>query len=251
MKHLLLIVTLIVFSGVCAAEDVQVVFATGEWLPYTSETLPEYGAATALVSAICRAGGIQPVYQFYPWKRAEQMVADGEVFAAFPYVISDERKTAYDFSDIFFYGVNVFVYYEKNPKTAAPVPYDTLDDLRGYRIGGFRGAFWEPVFEKAGLPYQDTTTVDQSIRKLVADRLDLCIDNQVVLYDAIQRLFPDDIAHFKTLPKPFGEKMPNALLVSRTYPEAQDILKKFNEGLAIMKQNGEYDRLIEKYHMTK
>lgn len=120
MKYLFILLALVIFAEACHAEDVRVVFATGEWPPYTSESLPNYGAATALVSAISKAGGIEPVYQFYPWKRAELKVAQGDVFAAFPYAISQERKAAYDFSEVLFYGVNVFVYYQKNQKLTHP-----------------------------------------------------------------------------------------------------------------------------------
>ncbi|MCP3942930.1 MAG: amino acid ABC transporter substrate-binding protein [Desulfobacteraceae bacterium] len=253
MKHVLIlfIFVLTIVAEICVAKDIQVTFATGEWPPFTSKELPEYGVVTELVSAICRANGIQPVYMFYPWPRAEDMLKNGEVFAAFPYAITKERKVAFNFSEVLFYGSNVFVYYEKNPKTPAPVPYEEIEDLKEYEIGGLRGSFLETNFEQKGLTYNATTTIDQSVRKLVTGRIDFLIDNQVVIFDIIKRLYPDDIEYFKTLPKPFGRKMATALMVSRSYPEAQEILKKFNKGLMIIKQNGEYDRITKKYHMTK
>ncbi len=250
MKYLFILLALVLFAEACHAEDVRVVFATGEWPPYASESLPEYGAATALVSAICKAGGIEPVYRFYPWKRAELKVAQGNVFAAFPYAISKERKTSYDFSEVLFYGVNVFVYYQKKSKPDAPLTYQSLDDLHGYRVGCISGSFLYSLLEKAGLNYEPTTTIDQSLQKLVAGRLDLIIDNQDVIFHAVQRLYPDEMHHFKTLPVPL-EKTPTALLVSREYPGSKAILNKFNQGLSIIKKNGEYDRIISKYHMTQ
>lgn len=250
MKHLFILLALVVFAEACHAADVQVVFATGEWPPYTSESLPDYGAATALVSAISKAGGIEPVYRFYPWKRAELKVAQGDVFAAFPYAISKERKTTYDFSEVLFYGVNVFVYYQKQLKADVPLTYQSLDDLHGYRVGCISGSFLYSLLEKAGLNYEPTTTIDQSLQKLVAGRLDLIIDNQDVIFHAVQRLYPNEMYHFKTLPIPL-EKTPTALLVSREYPGSKAILNKFNKGLSIIKKNGEYDRIISKYHMTQ
>lgn len=251
MKHLLILLALVFFAEACHAdEDVRVVFATGEWPPYTSESLPDYGAATALVSAICKAGGIEPVYRFYPWKRAELKVAQGDVFAAFPYAISKERKTTYDFSEVLFYGVNVFVYYQKQSKTDIPLTYQSLDDLHGYRVGCISGSFLYSLLEKAGLNYEPTTTIDQSLQKLVAGRLDLIIDNQDVIFHAIQRLYPSDVTNFKILSKPL-ERTPTALLVSRAYPGSKAILSKFNKGLSIIKKNGEYDRIISKYRLTQ
>jgi len=251
MKSLVLILTLILSTGICIAENIRIEFATGEWPPFSSATLPEYGRATALVSAICKAAGISPSYNFYPWKRAELKVAKGEIFAAFPYAISEERKELYDFSETLFYGVNLFIYYDQNPRTSAPITYNILDDLRGYRIGVISGSFLSATLEDAGLDYEPTTSLDQSIHKLVAGRLDFFIDDRFVLHDAIQRLYPNITEHFRFLSRPFGNKTPTGLLVSRTYPGAHQILEKFNRGLAIIKQNGEYDRIIQKYHMTK
>ncbi|MGW8195533.1 MAG: substrate-binding periplasmic protein [Desulforhopalus sp.] len=250
LKYLVCLLAFTVFAGAAQARDTEVVFATGEWLPFTSESLPDYGAATALISAICRAGGITPVFQFYPWKRAELKVARGEVFAAFPYAVTEERKITYDFSDILFYGVNVFVYFQRNLKGGPSLPYRTIDDLHGYRIGCISGSFLYPLLERAGLNYEPTTTVDQSIQKLVAGRIDFIVDNQDVIFDAVRRLYPDDIDQFKVLPEPL-QKAPTALLVSRTYPRSKAILKKFNKGLTIIRENGEYDRILDKYHITR
>jgi polar amino acid transport system substrate-binding protein len=223
MKPVVLILTLILSTRICFAENIRIEFATGEWPPFSSVKLPEYGRATALVSAICKAAGISPSYIFFPWKRAELKVAKGEIFAAFPYAISEERKELYDFSETLFFGVNLFMYYDQKTRTSSPITYNVLDDLRGYRIGAISGSFLGATFENAGLDYESTTSIDQSIHKLVAGRFNFCIDDRLVLYDAIQRL----------------------------YPGAHQILEKFNRGLAIIKQNGEYDRIIQKYHMTK
>ena len=68
-------------------------------------------------------------------------------------------------------------------------------------------------------------------------------------YYEIQRLYPNEVDKFQTLPITYKEKMPNGLIVSATYPGAKEILQKFNKGLEIIKQSGEYDRIISKYHM--
>ena len=250
MKSIVLILAFLLFCGVCSAENNRVLFATGEWPPFSSKKLPNYGSAATLVSAICEIAGIDPIYEFYPWKRAELHVARGEVFAAFPYAISEERKGTYDFSEPLFYGINRFLYYDQNPRTASAIKYDTTDDLRGYRIGVISGSFLSFSFDKANLKYESTTSIDQSIHKLVAGRLDFCIDDRVVLLDAIQRLYPDKMDNFKMLPKPFGKKTPTGLIVSRTYPNAEEILTSFNKALKILKQSGEYDRILQQYKIT-
>jgi len=88
-----MVLAAVLFSlGSAYAGAESVVLATGEWPPYTSEKLPEYGFVTKIVTAACNAGGITPEYHFYPWARAEMLADSCEVFAAFPYVITEEKK---------------------------------------------------------------------------------------------------------------------------------------------------------------
>ena len=248
MKYLsIIIIALSIISGDCFAVAEQVVFATGEWPPYSSKDLPEYGAATALVSAACKAAGIQPVYEFYPWKRAELMVEKGLVFAAFPYVINEERAKTFDFSDVLFRGHAVFLYSEHNPRTRSLPSFEKLEDLRDYRIGGLSGSWWETDLKKAGLIYHVVTTIDQSIRQLELGRIDFCIGSEAVFHDTIQRVLPNHAHHFGRLSQSFWPEDANAVLVSRTYPGARELLGRFNKGLAVIKQNGEYSRLLKRY----
>lgn len=235
----------------CYAKNDRVVFATGEWPPFTSKKLPHYGRATALVSAICKVAGIDPVYEFYPWKRAEALVLKGKAFAAFPYAVSADRQRIFNYSDVLFQGLNALVYHRSNPNIPKDFKYRSPADLAGYRIGGISGSFLRSELDRAGIKYKATTSIDQSIQKLVVGRLDFCIDDRVVLTDAIHRLYPGKMLDFKFVPQPFGEKRPTALLVSRDYPKSQELLKRFNKALAIMKENGEYQRILEELRLTK
>lgn len=252
--HILKLVlqTFLVLSSAlsCNADNDKVVFATGEWPPFTSENLPHYGHATALVSAICKVAGIDPVYEFYPWKRAEALVLKGKAFAAFPYALSADRQRSFDFSEVLFQGLNVLVYHQNNPNIPKDFIYKGTADLSGYRIGGISGSFLQSDLDQAGITYKATTSIDQSIQKLVVGRLDFCIDDRVVLTDAISRLYPEQIQNFKFVSQPFGEKKPTALLVSRSYPDAQELLKRFNNAIKTMRENGEYDRILEDLHLA-
>ncbi len=251
MKLILQTFFILLIALNCHAENDRVVFATGEWPPFTSENLPHYGRATALVSAICEVAGIEPVYEFYPWKRAEAMILKGEAFAAFPYAVSTDRQRFFDYSDVLFHGLNVLVYHQDNPNIPKDFSYETPADLQGYRIGGISGSFLRSDLDRKGITFKATTSIDQSIHKLVVGRLDFCIDDRVVLTDAIRRLYPGQTEDFTFVDQPFGEKKPTALLVSRNYPKSGELLKRFNEALAAMKENGEYNRIVEELRLTK
>ena len=115
----------------------EIPLATGEWEPYTAEKIEGQGAFTEIVSAVFKEMG-QPVkYQFYPWKRAEAETLAGNVFAAFPYIVTDERKKDYEFSDPILMTAGKFFYMPERQK--GEITYDKFEDLQAFNVGGVLG----------------------------------------------------------------------------------------------------------------
>jgi len=235
----------------CYSETSKIIFISGEWPPATSEKLPGYGFITEIVTAACQQTGIIPEYKFLPWKRAEAMVKKGIFFGTFPFMVTEERKKDFYFSDTLFNGVNCFVYYDKNPKLLNQIKYEKLEDLRDYIIGMISGTSMEVELKNAGLKVEVTATLDQSLKKLSLGRIDLYLTEQMVFQDAIERLFPDEVKHYKRLNKPYGAERPNAIMVSKNFSDAELILKRFNQGLQMIKENGDYDRIASHYIFSK
>lgn len=234
-----------------AAPTLKVSFVTGEYPPYTSQSLANGGAATELISEICKAAGITMDLKYYPWKRAESLVANGQAFGAFPYAITEDRKKVYDFSTPLYSSVNSFIYYSKNKNTLKEVKYDKLADLKKYKIGVLSGSFYEEDLKKAGINCQTTDSDDQTIQMLKNGRIDFILSDAVTSYSVISKLYPKDINDFKPLKKTYLDKIPNAILVSRKYKDYKDVLKKFNDGLVAIKKSGTYDKILKKYKMSK
>jgi polar amino acid transport system substrate-binding protein len=232
-------------------ELLKVAFATGEYRPYTSESMPNLGATTELVTAICNAAGIVPEYVFVPWKRAELNLANGLAFGAFPYSANPERKQQFDFSDPLYVVSNALVYYEGNPSVRALKGDEALPDLKQYKFGVISGSFAEPQLKQLGIGYNSVTTVDQLVQMLELGRFDIYVDDEATIFDAVNRLFPAEAAKFRALTTPFGARTPNGVMVSRSYPNSAAILQRFNEGLAKINKTGEYDKILAKYYLRK
>lgn len=223
----------------------KVVFATGEYRPYSSEKIAGFGVTTELISAICSAAGIQPQYIFLPWKRIEQHLLRGSVFAAFPYSENAERKLKFDFSEDLYEISYSLVGHVGNAKTQALSGDEKIADLKDFRFGIITGSFSEPKLKELGAHYESVSTVDQLLGMLRLNRFDFYVDDEVIAYDAAQRLFPAETADFNILKVPF-DKSAAALIVSRAYPNSSEILRRFNSGLAKIKETGEYERIINK-----
>ena len=246
LLRLLLPLCLALAPAAGLGQAAAVAFGTGEYQPFTSEQLPGGGLFTEIVSRACARAGIKPEYRFLPWARIDREVLDGRLFAGFPYARTEERARSYDFSDPVYFVTMIVFYDDRNPRFARGVPpFARIEDLRGYRFGGLRAIFYENDLRGAGVEFLPQENVEQSFQMLKAGRIDFIIDEVSVGYANIRKFLPDEVAHFKTLPRPYGDRKISGLLVSRAYPGGKDLLKRFNDGLRQLKASGEYDQILK------
>ncbi len=223
--------------------------ATGEWLPYTSESLEGGGVLVELIRAVVVDMGMEPDFSFLPWKRAEKNVERGNTFAAFPYGKNAERKSRFDFSEIFFSTPMVF-FYRRNDLPITD--FKQLEDLSSYRIGGNLGYSYVPRLQKAGLDLHLTVSQEQLILMLEKKRVDLVALDRGAGWMIINRLFPKRRNQFATMKQSLNrnaEEFGSYLMVSRMYPHHSILLARFNKSLANIKRDGTYDKIMTKFHM--
>lgn len=236
--------------GLFAADRVR--FAIGEWEPYTGQNMEAYGMASEVVTAACAATGLKVEYEFFPWKRAEANVQRGTHFATFPYQETADREPKYYFSDSLCRSTNGILLHRGNARIAS-FSYANPEDLKGFRVGTLAGsdAINLPL-RNAGAEVEEVQNVEQNLKKLEMNYLDCVIDDRPVLHMAVKKLFGADLAkrsEFYLADKGFGGVTDYKLMVSRTYPNARDLLARFNAGLKLIKANGEYPKILKKYGM--
>lgn len=227
----------------------EVRFAIGEWAPFTGSNIVNFGAASEVVSAAAKAGGLKPVYVFVPWKRAEDIVSTGKVFATFPYRKTPEREEKYNFSDAIFNSAAGILRYSRNVKTK--INYKTINDLQPYVVGCTAGseATINPL-KVAKIRVEETTTFDTTLMKLASSRIDFAIEDKVVAFDAVKRIFPEKINDFEFLENDFTPANSMHVMVSKRHPGSDETLKKFNVGLKKIKDDGTMKKIFSKYGLT-
>lgn len=241
MKKLLVLFFIIFLSSTTVwAEKVPLV--TGEWSPYTSENLEGYGFITEIISEVIKEMDMEPEYKFYQWKRCYSLVKRGKVWAAFPYSYTEERAQEVLFSDTVGESTTKFFYYKKTKDYT----FETLEDLKPYKIAGVKGYFYEEDFNQAGLSVSYTSDETSALKRLVAGRVELMPLNELVGWALIKTEFPDEIDHFGTLPKAYSVAELK-LIVSKDYPNSMELLKKFNETLKNVKTMESYNAILMKY----
>ncbi len=243
-KVSLFLVSIILLSSTSIwAEKVQLV--TGEWEPYTSEHLEGYGFITEIISEVFKEIDMEPEYMFHPWQRCYSLVKRGKVWAAFPYSYTEKRAQEVLFSDTVGESTSKFFYY----KTDHGVQYETLEDLKPYKIGGVKGYFYEEEFEQADLNVTYTSDEISALKKLAAGRVDFMPLNELVGWGLIRKHFPDNVQDFGTLATPYNVTELK-LIVSKDYPTAQELLNQFNAALEHVKTMESYRTILTQYGLN-
>jgi polar amino acid transport system substrate-binding protein len=246
-KYIALIVIVLLLSiSNCYGQRVK--FAIGEWQPYTGETIENYGLASEIVLAACNATGLKASFEFFPWKRAENNVIEESHFGTFPYKKTKERELIFYFSDSLFSSSDAILLYKLNDHTKN-FTYTNPNDLKGYRVGTILGS--EVVIQSLKLKnitVEEVSTTLQNIKKLENDRIDFCIDDKAVILQTLKSKYnPKKLSNFVFTSKNYTAPTPYYIMVSKEYPNAIDLINRFNEGLKKIKQNGVYSKILSKY----
>jgi polar amino acid transport system substrate-binding protein len=224
---ILAVLMVFLFVPISGAQSIPI--ATGEWKPFTSADMESHGKFTKQVTIVLKAMGMEPHYLFYPWGRCYDAVVKGRVWAAFPYSYTKKRGEKVWFSDKLSCSKTVFFYYDRGT-SAGEYHYNSLKDLKAYKIGGVIGYFYKNTFKKEGIKVDYVNSEKSAIEILKFGRIDLLPINDLVGWNLIHSHFPEDAHKFKTLPKPLSIK-PLRLIVSKDYPGSKKLLKRFNRTL--------------------
>lgn len=207
------------------AQTDKIILATDNWEPYVYKDQADHGQFTKIVSAVFKDMGMEAVYIFAPWKRVEVLVKNGSAYAGIPYAYTDKRHKIFDYSVPVMSSKSVFFYNKKAHPNG--ITYQTLEELAQYRIGGVLGYWYEDLFANAKLNIEYVATDEQGINKLFANRIDLAACDEVVGRILIKKLHPEAIDQFGIIDKEFATQDLH-LMVSRNYPDAANITKRFN-----------------------
>ncbi|WP_087463279.1 substrate-binding periplasmic protein [Oleiphilus messinensis] len=218
--------------------------ATGEWVPYVSESYLGHGAIAQIITRIFSTHGIRVQYRYLPWPRGYQMVLDGEFHATMPYYCSPEREKLYFCSDPIMDGKQVFFH-----RKDFDFDWKQLRDLEGLNIGATLGYYYGEMFEQYeadGFFKVHRVARDESnFFVLIKGRTHVFPQDLQVGYSMIRKLFPpEDAALLTHHPKPLHSN-PLHLIFPRNNPNSERWLQWFNEGLQQLKDSGELTAQLE------
>ncbi|VXD04943.1 ABC transporter substrate-binding protein [Pseudomonas sp. 8Z] len=225
------------------------IIVTSELPPYTSAK-PQDSFLSALLQEVGKEMGVKFEFRFMPWARGEQAVDSLQAWATMPYVPTPEREKKFLFS-IPLYAKRTMLFHYSEEQPSLPKTFTDLRELSRLRVGGVRGYYYESVFSDAGIKLSLASSEEQSFRMLRAGRVDLVPAVEVVGWNIIRTIFPpEEHAHFRVMDTPLNVGY-NYLMTSRHYPQAEQLLERFNHALRALELKGVYRSLAIQHGIVK
>lgn len=227
-----------------APDRETVLLVTGEWPPFTSQKMDKDGFFTAVVKHVFERMGQPYEVRFMPWKRSVAMVEQGNAFATFPYRTTEKREKKHHFSDPVTTSTGRFFYLDS--RFPDGLQWQDYNDLKDYKIGGTLGYWYEKKFRQADLDIEFVRDDVLNFRKLVFERVDIVAAGERVGWHVLHQHFPDAVEKVSVAEKPMNENTLR-LMVSRDYPDSEQLLKRFNRHLEEFKESPSFEKLQSQY----
>ena len=186
-----LLVIYLAAGAIASDKPTKIRLTNGEWAPYQSENLPEYGAASALMTHAFAAVGIEVEYGFFPWNRAMILVERGAWDGTFMWVLTPERERIYLPSAPLFTLREVVFYSHDNP-ILAKKPEDLRGKIMGALDSSAFGAQFSSLVSDGSIYVARVRNNRQLFQMLAAGRIDFAPELETSGYDAVYEHLTDE-----------------------------------------------------------
>lgn len=215
--------------------------STGEWAPFMSKKLKNYGFVTHIVTEAFSMVGVKVNYNFCPWPRAMSFTKMGRTISSSAWYWNEERAKDFYFSDPLFIERQVFFHLKE-----MPFNWKNITDLKGKRIGAMIGYFYGEKFKNA----EDTKlfTVERissdelNFKKLLAGRVNIIVTSLFVGTHILRKKFSKNVVSRITYHPKSVNDGPLHLIFSKN-AKGLEWRAIFNQGLAKLKSSGKLDQI--------
>jgi polar amino acid transport system substrate-binding protein len=222
--------------------------SSGEWAPYSSQTLPRQGLAAALLTAALREHGHEPAYLFMPWPHAMSAAERNEsrtgVRGAFPVYYSEARAERWYYSQPLL-TVEMVLFYRAEDAERIQASR-TVADLADFTVVFVREDYY-PEELRAALPRQEVvTTTREAFRRLVE------AGGRILVPEALEV----GLRSLRELPMAGGARVLHSsetalswpqsahFVASRRNPHNAALIRGVDTALAGLRESGRYDEIV-------
>lgn len=242
VKPAIFLPSLLLLSSMNSTLQAQTLkLGTGEFLPYTSESLKLGGPLSQVVTAAFAKTNYQVEMLFTPWNRTIKLAKNNRVDATFPWSVKADRQ------EHFLYSKPLFIFEHRafslkgskvNLSEKAAKGSVNLCRPQGYTLHGLAKELVASGAAKHFIP----PDVENCFEMLKVGRVDVVVVDRLEGPKIINKLFSniDDVIMLDKV----IHKYSNHLIISKKHPQAKQLIKDFDMGLDQIMETGEYQTIL-------
>lgn len=215
-----------------------------EYPPYIDSAKADHGFLAHIVADAFAKSGISVEFVYAPWKRIESIEIDKHHQLSMGFIPTPERAQKWHYSDSIIISSTTFVVL-KSKRFA----WQTLDDLKAYKIGLSRGYSYGPEFDAVTpqMNVEYAATDEINIKKVLKGRIDIFPVDPYVGAELIRtRLTQKQRQKLDMVDTPNLSSDSMHVVCARTFDPCLSLLQSFNRGLAIMNKDGSLQAIIKR-----
>ncbi len=250
MSKLFTIILSLFFSTILYAEN-TISITNGEWEPYMSQYSYHYGVNSHVISEALKLEGIKVKWGFFTWKSAYILAKEGKKWhASATWWPTEETKKAFFISKAI--SKTSFVYFHLKKYK---FNWNSIDDLKGYRIGGTFGYDYGKEFMTAmkekKINVEFVTRDELNYKKLLLNRIHIFPNDRLVGYSQIKNSLSFGKAKLLTHHTKEFEISTLHLIISKKAKNSKFFLKKFDSGFEKLKKSGRFAKMFKELDAGK
>ncbi len=216
-------------------------FAVGEYPPELTEQREDFGLLADFVTKACRLVNLEPKYDFFNWNKAKYAVEIGKYVASFPWRKTPEREAQFTFSKVpVSQGGNIAFYLDESLKLPTWKQYTNLNS---FSLIGVKGYWYEKEFEAMGSKAFLARDAQHAWQLLQIGRVQILADTYLAgKYDAERYLPAEKFKQLRFKPSSIPP-IPAFIMFSKKHPQSSEMLKRLDEALSKLHENGTFDEL--------
>lgn len=237
MKSIISCLFALLIAFPAAAETLTV--AANPWPPFVNEDHDEGGVSLAIIREALGRSGYDVELKIMPWARAADGVRSGD-YDMLPAVwFTEERTEKLMYSERYVTNDIKFI-----KRASDDFQYDGLESLDGKTIGTIRDyAYGDAFTNYDGYNAEVSTDLLTNIRKLVNERVDLAVEDELVARHQITKEDAALLDQVEFVDPPLSSEG-LYMTVGHANPKAETIIEAFNEGLKAMKEDGTFATIM-------
>ena len=216
--------------------------AEDDWIPYTRAD--GTGLANEIIAAAFKSVGIDVKFKVMPYNRILKLVEWGDLLGGFNVPLDEESKKKYVLGNMPLYHA-VSAYYQNKEKSLKGKNRDELVNKEkiGVVLGYGYGDHFLQAVEKGNIIKEVSRSEKINLKKLAVGRIDATI-----IYDKTASVLVKELGLEDKIEMVFqNETTPIFLAFSKKNPKSQYYADKLDKGMAKIKKDGTYQKIMDSY----